>query len=477
MTRLVLCGLVLVLAAIRSAIGEDPAPADRPPNIVLILVDDLGWTDLACYGSTYYETPNIDRLATEGMRFTNAYAACPVCSPTRASVLTGRAPARHGITDWIRAGWQGTSVPEDRRNPTQYVHQDGRELACPPNQLWMEHEEITIAELLKLAGYATCHIGKWHLGFEDWYPTSQGFDLNIGGCDFGHPPSYFDPYERGEWRIPTLPSRKVGEYLTDREADEAVGFVRAHADGPFFLYWAPYAVHTPLQAKPKLIAKYRAKERTNQKNATYAAMIESLDDGVGRVLTALDALELADRTLVIFTSDNGGLLGPTNNAPLRSGKGFPYEGGIRVPLLVRQPGLVERGATSGVIAGSVDLLPTICAAVGIGPPADRVIDGIDLTPILRGGESDDLEDRAMFWHFPHYRYDQETPFSIVRRGEWKLIRRYEGPTYELYDLADDIGETNDLSDELPEKVAELNALLDRWLEETGAKLPRPTDPQ
>ena len=235
------------------------------PNIVLVLVDDLGWADLGCQGSEFYETPNIDRLAAGGMRFTDAYAACAVCSPTRAAVMTGRYPARVGVTDWIRARFQGGKLPADGKNPTQYVGGPKQKLLCPPNPFWMESEEVTIAERLQAAGYATCHIGKWHLGMDDWYPEKQGFDLNFGGCDYGQPPSYFDPYSNNRLAdIPTLKPRKAGEYLSDREADEAVAFIHEHKDEPFFLYLANYAVHTPIQAKPDVAAKYAAKAKSTK---------------------------------------------------------------------------------------------------------------------------------------------------------------------------------------------------------------------
>lgn len=463
--------MMLLAAACCCAQVRGISPPQRPPNIVLVLVDDLGWTDLGCYGSTYYETPNIDRLASQGMRFTNAYAACAVCSPTRAAVMTGRYPARLGVTDWIRARFQGSTVPPDGKNPTEYVGGRNRRLLCPPNALWMESDEITIAEALSEAGYTTCHIGKWHLGFDDWYPDKQGFDVNIGGCDMGHPPSYFDPYSNPRYGgIPTLSPRKEGEYLTDREADEAVGFIKAHGEQPFFLYWAPYAVHTPLQAREELIEKYRAKEPTHQKNATYAAMVESVDTGVGRIVDALDQAGLAERTLVVFTSDNGGLLGATNNAPLRSGKGYPYEGGIREPLIMRWPHRVPAGSTCAEPVLSVDFLPTICQAAGVGPPADRPIDGRSLMPLWEGTTT--LERDAIFWHFPHYRGKDIVPYSIIRAGDWKLIKRYEGKSYELFNLRADIGEMNDLSESMPEKVRELDEQLKKWLSTVRAKLPR-----
>ncbi|MEM7396904.1 MAG: sulfatase, partial [Verrucomicrobiota bacterium] len=337
----------------------------KPLNFVVVLVDDLGWMDLSCQGSTYYETPNIDRLADEGMRFTDGYASCAVCSPTRAAVMTGRYPGRLYVTDWIRSRFQGGRFPDDTVNPFNLPFTGGKKrLMTPRNALWLESSEITIAELLKPKGYVSCHIGKWHLGTDEWYPEKQGFDYNFGGCDYGQPPNYFDPYNQPKGRhqmlrdgIPHLPSRKPGEYLTDREGDEAVGFIRKHKDDPFFLYLANYAVHTPIQARKDLTAKYEAKEKTNQKNARYAAMVHSVDDAVGKVLATLDELKLADRTVVIFTSDNGGLLGPTHNAPLRSGKGYPFEGGIRVPWIVKWPGVAQPGSVSAVPVSSVDIFP------------------------------------------------------------------------------------------------------------------------
>jgi arylsulfatase A len=453
---------------------SDRATADdgkKRPNIVFILVDDLGWIDVGCYGSTFYETPNIDRLAAEGMRFTDGYAACAVCSPTRAAVMTGRYPARLGVTDWIRSRFQGGKIPENKKNPSAYVGGKGKKLLCPPNALWMELEEITIAEALKSAGYTSCHIGKWHLGADDWYPDKQGFDYNIGGCDFGQPPTYFDPYFRkGQGSIATLEPQREGEYLTDREADEAVTFIRRHKDKPFFLYMAHYAVHTPIQGKKDLIEKYKVKTPTNQKNPTYAAMIESVDDAVGRIMTVLDELNLTDETIVFFTSDNGGLLGVTNNAPLRSGKGFPYEGGIREPVIVRWPKVIKPGTVSREPVTSVDYFPTICEAAGVPLPQDRNIDGVSLLGPLKSAGTKKLSREALFWHFPHYR-GKVVPYSIIRADDWKLIKRYEGKAFELFNLKDDLSETNDLSDKMPEKVKELDAKLRKWLQATGAKMP------
>ena len=445
----------------------------RKPNFVLILIDDLGWMDAGCYGSTFYETPNIDRLAAEGMRFTNGYAACAVCSPTRAAVMTGRYPARLGVTDWIRARFQSGKIPANKKNPTDYVGGKNRKLLCPPNALWMELEELTIAEALKSAGYTSCHIGKWHLGPDDWYPDKQGFDFNIGGCDFGQPPSYFDPYFRkGQGQIPTLKPRRKGEYLTDREADEAVKFIRRHKDKPFFLYMSHYAVHTPIQGKKNLIDKYKAKKPTNQKNPIYAAMVESVDDAVGKICSVLDELNLAEKTVVIFTSDNGGLSGVTNNLPLRAGKGSPYEGGIREPLIIRWPKVIKPGTVSHEPVTSVDYLPTICEAAGVPLPRDRDIDGVSIVEHLKSNGTKSPNREAIFWHFPHYR-GGIVPYSIIRAGDWKLIKRYEGKTFELFNLKADLSEKNDLSEQMPEKVKELDAKLRKWLRATGAKLPRP----
>jgi len=450
--------------------------ADKP-NVVLILVDDLGWTDLACQGSRFYETPHLDRLAAEGVRFTNGYAACAVCSPTRAAVQTGRYPHRTGVTDWIRSRFQGGAIPQNKQNPCWRPPGEwkgNRKLLVPPNAIWMESEEVTIAEALRPAGYASCYIGKWHLGTDPWYPTQQGYDFNYGGCDYGQPPSYFDPFNQPNGRHETLrrgihglPGRRPGEYLTDREADEAVAFIEAHKDTPFFLMLAHYAVHTPIQAKEDVTAKYLAKPKTNQSNAKYAAMVESVDDAAGRVMETLERLELTDKTLVIFTSDNGGLSRVTDNSPLRSGKGYPFEGGIRVPFIVRWPGVARAGATVDDPVISMDLLPTIAAAANVELPRGVDIDGCDLRPLLTGKGS--LERDALYWHFPHYRHNPG-PYSIIREGDWKLIKWYEGQT-SLFNLKDDLGETQDLAQEMPDKVRELDAKLMAHLQQTTKRIP------
>jgi len=449
-------------------------PTDEKLNFVLILIDDLGWMDTGCYGSKFYETPNIDRLAAEGMRFTNGYAACAVCSPTRAAVMTGRYPVRTGVTDWIHfRDFTGSRTNLNQKNPTEYVGDKNNKLLCPPNPFWMELNEITIAEVLKPTGYTTCHIGKWHLGPDACYPDKQGFDYNIAGCDFGQPPSYFDPYFRdGQGHIPTLPPRRKGEYLTDREADEAVEFIRRHKDKPFFLYMAHYAVHTPTQAKEELTEKYRKKPLYGQKNPTYAAMIESVDNAVGKIISVLDELDLAKRTVIFFTSDNGGLSDVTNNAPLRAGKGYPYEGGIREPLIIRWPKVIKPGTVSHEPITSIDYFPTICELADVPLPRDRAIDGVSLVEHLKSNGTKPLSRDAIFWHFPHYRGDV-APYSIIRAGDWKLIKQYEGKTFELFNLKEDLSEQNDLSQKMPEKVKELDVKLSAWLKATGAKLPIP----
>lgn len=446
--------------------------AAEQPNVVLILVDDMGWNDLSCTGSTYYETPNIDLLAQNGTRFTQAYAACAVCSPTRAAVLTGRYPARVGITDWIRPPFNRDDTSPDRMmNQPPYITWEDRPIETPANVRQLSREEITLAEIFKDAGYATCYIGKWHLGEDGFYPDVQGFDYNIGGCSFGQPPSYFDPYFSPRCgHIPTLPPRKEGEYLTDREGDEAQQFIQQHKEEPFFLCYAPYAVHTPLQAKKEVTKKYKDKPGDAQGNPAYAAMVESVDEAVGKIMQTLKDEGLDKNTLVIFTSDNGGLLSSTDNSPLRSGKGYPWEGGIRVPAIAYWSGVVPENKISDTPFISVDLLPTICAAVKLDTPEKVALDGENFWPhIVEGAE---VKRDALFWHFPHYRYDEVTPYSMVRSGDWKLIRYYDAQPDELYNLKEDIGEEKNLAEALPDKVKELADMLGNHLQEVGAKMPR-----
>ncbi|MDF1756133.1 MAG: sulfatase [Verrucomicrobiales bacterium] len=456
------------------------AAADRPANVVLILVDDMGWMDLSCQGSDFYETPNIDRLATEGIRFTNGYAACAVCSPTRAAVQTGRYPHRIGVTDWIRSLFQRGGVGTPEKNPTEYVGAKNKKLLCPPNPYWMEHDEVTIAEALQAKDYQSAYIGKWHLGDEAWYPEGQGYDENRGGCDYGQPPSYFDPYNNPKHKhesiragIHKLPGRKKGEYLTHREADEATALIRQWKDEPFFIQVSHYAVHTPIQAIPEIAAKYEDKKSATQQNTKYAAMVESVDDSTGQILDTLKELGIDDNTLVIFTSDNGGLDNkgnPTDNAPLRSGKGYAYEGGIRVPFLARWPGQIPEGKISDTPVCSIDIFPTILDAAGVTPPQDREIDGLSLLSHMKTGAATAVERDELFWHFPHYRH-QPGPYSIIRKGDFKLIKFWEGPM-ELFDLKNDLSETTNLAATMPEKVKELDETLVRRLKLDSAKLPK-----
>lgn len=448
--------------------------ARRPPNFIFILVDDLGWRDVGFMGSRFYETPHIDRLAAGGMVFTQAYAAAAVCSPTRASILTGRYPARLGITDWIRARRDGGIIGPDRKNPTGYEDDPALYLMTPRNALFMELGEITTAEVLKRAGYTAGHVGKWHLGPDEFLPAAQGFDMNVGGADIGHTNSYFDPYHNEGAPIPSLAPRREGEYMTDREADEACAFIRANKDRPFFLNLCHYAVHLPLQAKEDAVARFRDKPADGgQRDPVYAAMIKSVDDSVGRITALLDELGLSGRTCVFFFSDNGGLHTVTDNAPLRMGKGYPYEGGIREALAVRWPGTIPKGVRSGVRVSSIDFFPTIVELAGLELPADRAIDGRDLAALLTG-KARSLPERDLFWHFPHYWWgDRVRPWSAVRSGDWKLIRFYEDGRQELYNLAEDEGEAKDLAGARTDVAEALGRKLDAWLRETRAKLPRP----
>lgn len=451
-----------------------PLCAAERPNIVFILADDLGWSDLGCYGDKFHETPNIDKLANQGMRFTDAYAACCVCSPTRASIMTGKYPARLHITDWL---------PGQGNKPDQKLNR-------PDFQKFLPLEELTVAEALKAGGYQTALFGKWHLGESpDYYPEHQGFDLNIAGCGEGHPPSYFSPY-----RIPNLPDGPPGEYLNDRLTDEALKFLDTRAkDKPFFLYLPHYAVHMPLQAKAETIEKYKAKAaefpdsrqklttdcdrpvRQVQDDPVYAAMLDSLDENVGRVLDKLAALGLDKNTIVIFTSDNGGLStaknAPACNLPLRMGKGWPYEGGVREPLIVKWPGVTKPGSLSDARVISTDYYPTLLQMAGLPPQPEQAPDGESIVPALKGGS---LPERPLFWHYPHYSGQGGAPYGAVRLGDFKLIEWYEDMRTELYNLKNDIGEHSDLSAQMPEKTAELQKLLHDWRDAVKAQMPTPS---
>lgn len=440
--------------------------AKRSPNVVLINVDDLGWRDLGCFGSRDYDTPNIDSLCGQGVKFTNAYAAAAVCSPTRAALLTGRHPSRNGVTDWIRPPG-GRPKPRVERDGIPYLDDPDRQLLTPLPPRALPLAEITVAEILSEAGYATAHIGKWHLGGRNALPVDQGFDTNQGGHVQGQPPSYFDPYNpRTRGGLPGLPPREEGEHLTDREADEAIRFIRENRERPFFLNLWHHAVHPPIQGRPDLVAKHAD---LGERRARYAAMVEGVDESVGALLDVLDELALSDNTLVLFTSDNGGWTQVTENAPLRGGKGGPYEGGLRVPQIIRWTGRISPAVLQEPVT-SVDLLPTILDAAGIRSSASE-IDGTSLLPLL-AGDAPSPSRPALHWHYPHY-WQNESPYSVIRKGRYKLIRRYEGTHVELYDLSEDLGEQNDLSGEMRERVRELEADLDALLRESAAVIPIP----
>jgi arylsulfatase A-like enzyme len=434
--------------------------APRQPNVVLIVADDLGWADLGSYGSKYHKTPNLDRLAAGGLRFTQAYAAAPVCSPTRAAIMTGKYPARLGITDWL---------PGRADRPDQ-------KLARPPLVTDLPASEVTLAAAFKTAGYVTGHVGKWHLGGAGAAPQDRGFDVNVAGDHTGTPLNYFAPFQgKGKRFMPGLETAPNGEYLTDRLAAEAEKFLDANKDKPFFLYLPHYAPHVPLRAKADLIAKYKEGPPGQQGNPVYAAMLESLDDAVGRVLKKLDDLGMAERTIVLFTSDNGGVAtlngqgtAPTINAPLREGKGYLYEGGLRVPLLVRWPGVTRPGTTTDVPLSSIDYLPTLLVACGVPIPGRP--DGVSLVPVLKGGT---IEREGLHWHYPHYSPQGGRPGAAVRAGDYKLIEFFENGRRELFDLRKDPGEHRNLISEKPELAKELANKQAAWRTNVGAKTPKP----
>lgn len=477
--RQFVCGSAALSAA--ALAGADARGEAARPNIVLILMDDMGWRDLACCGSTFYETPNLDRLAAEGMRFTNAYAACPVCSPSRASILTGKAPARLGLTNYIGGTARGR-------------------LLEAPSRAFLPLTETSLAKALREGGYATWHIGKWHLGDRPYYPERQGFDVNVGGCAWGHPQKgYFSP-----WGIETLPDGPPGQYLTDRLTDAAIALIREAGGQPFFLNLWHYAVHTPIQAPAPLIEKYRAKaarlgldkqpalvegehfpcehkkhlrvmRRVIQSDPTYAAMVENVDANIGRLLKALDDAGHRENTLVLFTSDNGGLAtaegSPTCNLPLAEGKGWVYDGGTRVPLIVRWPRVVAAGSVCHVPVISPDFYPTILSAAGLPLRPAQHRDGVDLMPLLHGARR--LQRDAIFWHYPHYGNQGGTPASAMRLGNWKLIEFHEDGRIELYQIEQDPGERHNLAAQEARRAAQMRARLHEWLRDVGARFPTP----
>ncbi len=455
-------------------------------NVVVFFVDDLGWTDLGCTGSDFYETPNIDALAREGTRFTSAYAACTVCSPSRAALITGQYPARLHVTDFI-PGHPFVNTP----------------LTIPDWTKVLEKRHVTIPEILKEHGYVSAHLGKWHLahrdGYEtggedsadiDFYPTAHGFDINVGGCEKGAPPSYFWPYGKGRTleqqkdnsiydTLPKDDKDREGEYLTDRLASEAERLLDEFKSGgkPFFMNFCFYNVHTPLQGRPDLMEKYQAKlaENPNRQhtNVKYAAMVESVDEAVGRVVAKLKETGAWDETLVIFSSDNGGLdPQATDNNPIRQGKGSIYEGGIRVPTLIRVPGSEKVGVLCHKPIITVDFLPTILDVLGIEPPGEvaGVVDGVSLVPLLSDPRAD-LGREDIFWHYPHYHSMGGQPHSAIRSDHWKLIELHLDGSLELYDLSSDIHENMNMAEARPEIATELFTRLNDWRAEVGAQMP------
>jgi arylsulfatase A-like enzyme len=462
--------------------GQLTSAKSKRPNFVFILVDDLGWTDLGCYGSSFYETVNVDRLAAEGVRFTDAYAACPVCSPTRASIMTGKYPVRLAATDYFGAPQPDTVGNHWTKNkpllPARYEDR-------------VPLEEITMAEAFKGAGYSTFFAGKWHLGPEGFWPEDQGFDVNKGGWRSGGPyggKKYFSPYGN-----PRLEDGPEGEHLPGRLASETVSFIEAHKDEPFLAYLSFYSVHIPLISREDLKKKYREKKkgmkikgpiwgkegerklRLVQEHAVYAGMVEAMDEAVGKVLTALKELGLDDNTVVFFMSDNGGLSTseghPTSNLPLRGGKGWLYEGGIREPMIIKWPGVTKGGSVCSEPVTSTDFYPTMLEMAGLPLKQSQHIDGLTLVPLLKRKGKHGRE--AIFWHYPHYGNQGGSPSSAVRAGDYKLIEWFEDDTVELYNLKDDIGEQNNLADKMPRKAARLKKMLSLWRKKVSARMPTP----
>ena len=469
-----------VLAIGIHSMGAAPLDAAEQPNFVFILVDDLGVMDIGANNpDSFYETPNVDRLAATGMRFTAGYAANPVCSPTRYSIMTGRYPSRVDATNFFSGKREGRFRP------------------APLSDV-MPLEEVTLGEALKGAGYRTAFLGKWHLGpTEEFWPEHQGFDINVGGHHRGSPPGgYFAPYKN-----PRLENGPEGEHLTKRLTDESLQILDEFAGEPFLMYLAFYTVHTPLQAPQDLVEKYRQKAaavqgeefadeeqvlpidqprkvRILQKHPTYAAMVESMDTSVGRILDKLQELGIDDQTVVCFFSDNGGLStsegSPTSNLPYRGGKGWLYEGGIREPMIIRWPGRAPSGSVCEEPVASVDFLPTLLDIADVELPG-RPIDGVSLVPLLTGGQ---IASRPLFWHYPHYSNQGGFPGGAVRQGDYKLLERFEDGRVHLYNIREDAGERRDLAARHPDKVEQMRNDLHAWYQEVDAKFlePKPTGP-
>jgi arylsulfatase A-like enzyme len=452
--------------------------AERSPNVVFILVDDLGFMDVTPNNpSSFYETPNIASLARGGMTFTNGYAACPVCSPTRASIFTGKYPARIGITDYISPNRGNQPEKWGRKTP----------LLPAPYEDRLKHEETNLAEAFKQSGYATFFAGKWHLGPEGFWPEDQGFDVNQGGITRGGPyggKRYFSPY--GNDRLSDGPE---GEHLPQRLANETLKFMREKRDKPFFAFLSFYSVHTPLMARKDLKAKYQEKRKSSppeawgiegerrvrlvQNHAVYAGMVEAMDQAVGAVLDGLQDLGLQDNTIVVFFSDNGGLStsegSPTSNLPLRAGKGWLYEGGIREPMIVRAPGVTSPGSKCTTPITSTDFYPTLLELAGLKSKPQQHLDGVSLLPLLKGQRS--LEPRELFWHYPHYGNQGGQPGAAIRSGPWKLIEWYSSNKTELFRLDVDPGEQYDLAAQEPKRLEAMREKLHKWQAEVGARFP------
>ena len=464
---------LLIVIAVFLSIQLGNEADGREPNIVFVLADDLGWRDLSGEGSTFYESPNIDRIANSGMRFTQGYATCQVCSPSRASIMTGKYPARHGVTDYIGAAEGKAWKRNSRLLPAHYTHH-------------LPHEDTTLAEALQEAGYRTFFAGKWHLGGEGSFPEDHGFQFNVGGHHRGTPPGgYFSPYKN-----PKMKDGPKGEALPLRLGRETARFIDDHADKPFFAFLSFYSVHGPIQSTEPLWAKYRAKaaklsspnhrfiiDRTSpvrqvQDHPVYAGMIESMDDAVGLVLDALKRNGVEDNTIIVFTSDNGGVSAgdgkATSNLPLRGGKGRQWEGGIREPYYISWPGIVEPGSSCDVPVTGTDFYPTLLEMVRQPARPKQHVDGLSLVPLLKG---ESIPSRPLFWHYPHYGNQGGEPSSIIRDKNWKLIYYYEDKRSELYDLSSDQGEQKDLSDSNPKLTHQLRQRLFDWMKETGARKP------
>ena len=451
------------------------------PNIVFILADDLGWCDLGAGGSDFYESPNIDRIAAEGMQFTRGYAACQVCSPSRASILTGKYPPRHGITDYI-----GAPSGEDWRRMDRHTR-----LLPADYEHGLGNHEITFAEVLRLSGYRTFFAGKWHLGGEGSSPEDHGFEINKGGFSAGSPPGgYFVPYEN-----PVLEDGEPGENLPIRLGEETVRFIEENRDGPFLAYLSFYSVHAPIQTTKGLWEKYHEKAtageqpdrrfifdrrlpvRQVQDCPIYAGMIEAMDTAVGLVLDALERLGLTENTIVCFTSDNGGVSSgdaySSSMLPLRGGKGRQWEGGIREPFYLRYPGMVDAESTCEVPVSGIDFYPTFLDMADLSIPDEQTVDGRSLVPLLNGRGDEDMSGRDLFWHYPHYGNQGGDPSSVVRNGAWKLIHYHADGRDEIYNLDEDPGEQNDLAGDADVRVREMRDRLDAWLKQVNARFPVP----